>query len=170
MSKREKNLLNVFLLLLLGGGLAVGAKYYVGKRKSLDTAYKMSVTELSEIEEITKERNRWEVRKTWMMAGLPKAISDEKMRLAMSELTTPAKNEPVEIKDREYPDPEADAHFQIAKVKFRAAGKLEDVMVWLQKRILKEKFLTIDYLQVRQSKADEEKADFLVILHKYYGH
>ena len=169
MSSSEKKLLSAFLVLLLVGGFAVGLKYYLGHRKALDLEHAQAVEELEEIEEITRNRKLWETRNLWMNTGLPPALSDEKMRLAMSNLTSSRKTDKVAIKNLEFPAPDANSHFNIAKVKFQATGKLDEVMVWLQSLIVKEKFLTINYLQVRPGKSENQEADFLIILHKYYG-
>ena len=169
---RTSLLLVVLGMLILFWGVLVGGKFYLSKAQELNSDLEQLETQVDNLYEVSRQSELWQARKQWIDEHLSEAKPDQTVRLEMSELINVPKSLPIVVKNPEFPEAEdsiENSVFSDARIRFKATGKLEDVLPWLHGLIVKEKLLTMSYLKITQGDSKEGDAEFAVELKKYYA-
>ena len=153
MKPREKIILALFVITLLGSVFVIGSDLYKKKRQDiLDRRWAVELR-LAEMETLIDEESSWEDRGNWLTTHQPKFESRDAIDNHIFSVVKQAP-EGVTVPKVQLIEAAKTDHWVQAGVQVTAKGTLENIFRWLYQLQSPENFFVIDSLRVLPDKKE----------------
>lgn len=147
MKPREKVILILFILTLLGSALAIGSDLYRKSRQVILEEKWQIELELAEMETLVAEASLWESRSNWLRANQPKFESRDAVDNHIFSIIKSSPPE-VEVSKISLIAGDSSDHWIQAGVQVTAKSTLKSMFQWIHRLQSPDNFFVVEYLRV----------------------
>jgi len=149
MKQREKWLAGILICLAYFGVVLIGSNWYLQKKRKLETERASLDSEWIVIETLLEDREKWNIRATWLDANQPPYGPSEQIDQALYEKAAATGIEGVETTRLTLLSPLETPHYQQAGVSLQVSGELPQVMPWIHSLVRPEEFQVVHNFRLK---------------------